>query len=528
MNADAQTVASTSFVNRQNVKLTFGSNTIISTPVIPPQTPVPSNTPTLTANVSAPTSIPILSEAEASVTAAKISAVVALIVAILSALITGISLILQSRIAKQQLKVQINQLEARYQEIKIDIEQKRSEVDESRRQFEQKLLLDQKKLALEHPSSLHENAIRLLYQFQPTNVEAPEITGTPYVVGPPVIPTNFIGRKEIVSQIFTRLQSAQMMSTSVIGLQRSGKTSLLHYIRDEVVIQSQMRENSNSFLLCYLNMQNDINNPAEFYRQMIQSSIRTLAAKKQIQNYSLSGEVNRLGLENFLDAMMSLGLNLVFLVDEFDRVGGGNFDRDFLEGLRALSSDRRLAWILVSHNSLDVIGQRMEIPAGSPFYNIITPPPLFVGSLITEDAQQLIRHPTRNVNVDVEDEEISFLIDLAGYLPFSLQMAAAFLWNAKTTKPLTESRRQEVANLFMEVMKPYYYHHWKHQLSSNEQRLLIQLTNKNIQLTNDDRNHLIATAQRLKFLGIIAESEHDYKITSKAFCNWVEEHGSSF
>ncbi len=505
----------------KNIHFFFTSSTPTATPKKPSSTPIPSTTQPKYSNTSTP--IPPISDAEASVVSAKISATVALIAAILSVIITGVSLIVQKRIANEQIKVQINQLDARYKEVQFDLEQKQIELNESRRQFEQKIQLDQKKLALEFPSSLNEDAVRLLHQLQPTLVETPIITGTPYVIGPAVTPANFIGRKELVSQIFSRLQSAQMMSTSLIGLQRAGKTSLLNYLRNEVVIRTHMKENSNSFLLCYINMQNDINSPAEFYSHMIRAAIQSLAAKRNIQDYSLNGEVSRRGLENFLDATMSLGINLVYLVDEFDRVSGSNFDRDFLEGLRALSSDRKLAWVLVSHNSLDLIGHKMSIPAGSPFYNIITPPPLYVGPLSLEDAKHLIRNPTRDINIEVDDNDISFLVELAGFLPFSLQMASAFLWDKKNKSIPSENVREEVKNLFYEAMKPYYVHHWEQQLSSKEQQILLDFANRDFNLPIDKNNYPVAAIQKLKSLGIISETEFRYEITSKAFRQWVHE-----
>lgn len=66
----------------------------------------------------------------------------------------------------------------------------------------------------------------------PTEAQLIDIPTTPFVVGPPVFdPINFFGRRREVKRIFMALQGVSLQHCAVIGKQRSGKTSLLHYLR---------------------------------------------------------------------------------------------------------------------------------------------------------------------------------------------------------------------------------------------------------------------------------------------------------
>jgi hypothetical protein len=57
-------------------------------------------------------------------------------------------------------------------------------------------------------------------------------TLSPFVVGPPITqPRQFFGRERELAQIFALWRRLPMQHMAVVGLPRSGKTSLLHYVR---------------------------------------------------------------------------------------------------------------------------------------------------------------------------------------------------------------------------------------------------------------------------------------------------------
>ncbi|GAB4160964.1 MAG: hypothetical protein Fur0021_33610 [Candidatus Promineifilaceae bacterium] len=60
--------------------------------------------------------------------------------------------------------------------------------------------------------------------------ELPE--SSTFIAGPPILhPRAFFGREQELKQIFHRLQGRPLQHVAVIGARRSGKTSLLHYLK---------------------------------------------------------------------------------------------------------------------------------------------------------------------------------------------------------------------------------------------------------------------------------------------------------
>jgi hypothetical protein len=480
--------------------------------------PIPSNTPTAISNIT-PTIMPLLTatqvpadlmtDARSNLIAAEIAAGVAII----SAIISLAGLIIQFKQTRAQLAFQ------RETYIK-DFEQKSAEFSEKIRQFNLNFSIDQNKFTSEHPLTIRDQALQILNAAVQAPIDDLEITGTPYTVGPPVKPENFIGRANEVDQIYFRLQSAQMMSSSILGLQKSGKTSLLYYLADPKVKDKKMRQNADRIIIAYINMQEEINTPRDFYRKMLSSVIRALSAQKGMPiNHLPAGDVLRGDVDAFLDQASVMGLNIVFLVDEFDRVLRGKFDVSFLEGIRAWQGMKNLAWIFASHKRLETIGNEVGVPVGSPYYNIFVPPPIVLGAFTLAEAQQLILHPTPYAEIDYSDEEINELIRLSGRLPYVLQTAAAFAYQNRQISfnaAVEKARSQLYATMSM-----YYFYIWEKQLTKDERQIIKSISQTRLApyaLRDSDFRQV----DFLQQVGLLELESDQLVVSGEVFQNWLK------
>jgi len=74
---------------------------------------------------------------------------------------------------------------------------------------------------------------QLIFRQPPEPPPPPERPMHPYIVGPPIEnPQQFYGRHQELKQIFDTLNRQPLQHFAIIGLRRSGKSSLLKYIRN--------------------------------------------------------------------------------------------------------------------------------------------------------------------------------------------------------------------------------------------------------------------------------------------------------
>jgi hypothetical protein len=398
-----------------------------------------------------------------------------------------------------------------------DFEQKSAELDETIRQFDLSHSTDRLRLDREHPPSVRDQALQFLNITIPSHVEEFEIIGTPYTVGPPVKPENFIGRGAELGQIFFRLQSAQMMSSSIIGLQKTGKTSLLYYLTDPAIKVQKMGLNAGRTIICYMNMQEEINTPQVFYRKMLSSVIRAVSLQRGGPlDHLAPGDVNRGDVDIFLDECQQKRLNIVFMVDEFDLVLRGQFDVSFLEGIRAWQGRTNVAWIFASHKRLETIGQAVGVPAGSPYYNIFVPPPIILGSLTDEEARQLILHPTRDSNNDFSNPEVDDLIYIAGRMPYLLQNTAAMAFQARSSELSFEEMK--IVDRLVVALDSYFTHIWEKQITQNERQLLERILSRKSVLSNGQS---LAQLEFLISSGLVDVESDQLSISGEVLKTWI-------
>jgi DNA-binding SARP family transcriptional activator len=189
----------------------------------------------------------------------------------------------------------------------------------------------------------------------PSNRKLP--TPSPFIAGPPITqPAQFFGRERELKRLGMMLRQRPLQNAAIIGPRRSGKTSLLHYLR----LSNWLPEATN-------------------YRWIFIDFQDTRLGKQEALLQTLLNEMGlpvpeTCNLESFLDVVCDqLRQPTVIL---FDEIGVAlsrypQLDDAFWESLRSLATnqvDGNLGFVLSSSQPPDVLAQHQGM--GSPFFNI--------------------------------------------------------------------------------------------------------------------------------------------------------------
>ncbi|HZU86671.1 MAG TPA: ATP-binding protein, partial [Anaerolineaceae bacterium] len=212
---------------------------------------------------------------------------------------------------------------------------------------------------------------------------------SPFVVGVPIqYPLQFFGRDRELRRIFSAIQGHLLQNVAITGAQRSGKTSLLHYLRKITRANfSYLRPNQFTGWL---------SRPST-YRWVF---VDFQDARTHTQEGLFRFILNRLALpvpshctlSNFID---TLGDNTydptVILMDEIQvALEINEFDQQFWWGLRSLATnitEGKLCFIIASQKEPFELFYQSERP--SPFFNIFGHT-VTLGPITEGDARALI------------------------------------------------------------------------------------------------------------------------------------------
>ena len=215
-------------------------------------------------------------------------------------------------------------------------------------------------------------------------------------------PSQFFGREKELREVFSRL--ATMQSVSVVGERRIGKSSFLYHI-----YQTSRERLGTSFICHYLDLQRVLS-AKEFYQ-------------RACELLGVFGNTHR----NFERALG--GKQVILCLDEFEQVTSNpGFDADFFNVLRSLMQTDNLALIAATQHTLSDLYRADAIPT-SPFPNIFTL--LRLGQLTEAEARELVTRPAEHIGKAFTDDEVNFILGLAGLHPYRLNVASALLYEAK-------------------------------------------------------------------------------------------------
>lgn len=249
---------------------------------------------------------------------------------------------------------------------------------------------------------------------QPTN-QPPRLA--PFVVGPPVIhPSQFFGRESEVKRIFSLWKRHPLQNVAVVGPKRSGKTSLLHFVRTVTTTPpSQLRlEQRVEWLL----------QPERYRWVYVDFQDARMGQQERLLRHILTGldlpVPTPCDLSNFLDVMsQQVTTPTLILLDEIGAaLAAPELDLPFWWSMRSLGSNLtggNLAFLLAAHEMPSQLAQEQGKP--SPFFNIFGHV-LKLGPLEAAAAERLMDASPRPFSA----ADRAWLLAQSGGWPFLLQL----------------------------------------------------------------------------------------------------------
>jgi hypothetical protein len=257
----------------------------------------------------------------------------------------------------------------------------------------------------------------------------------PFLHGNPVPPDQFIGRRRALRRVVGRIIN-QGQSTAVIGEPRSGKTSLLDYLKAPKTRADLYGEQGERLLFSYLDGQTFGSKftPVQFWEYALQpleeQITDPLSPLAKAYRTCRKNDFGAFVLERLLAQMREAELRLVLLLDEFDALLYHKVlnSTEFFGGLRSLASRGRgaMALVVASRQPLTKLNSATQdlSRTGSPYFNFLDE--ITLGPLTNKDVTALLNRAGDRFTVD----DRRYLAKIAGGHPYLLQAAASELWGA--------------------------------------------------------------------------------------------------
>jgi hypothetical protein len=267
------------------------------------------------------------------------------------------------------------------------------------------------------------------YSYDPPSAESPTADShppvppvregeNPFIAGNPVPPEHFYGRTMQREHIKNRIGGNVAECVSIVGLRRSGKSSLLRYIRE----RSHEFRSDDHLIIVPLDLQDRrLHTPDGINEGLRRGIERTTGSAPWQRDENSDDWAIRDGLEYLRDN----GHRLLVLIDEFERIGArlDQFE-NWGDDWRSKASAGLLTLVIATLRPLDEIYEHCGLT--SPFGNIFTSTTL--GALESAAWQKLVRDSFTASSSTLSEADMQFIDDLAGGLPFYTQMAAVLLW----------------------------------------------------------------------------------------------------
>ncbi len=255
----------------------------------------------------------------------------------------------------------------------------------------------------------------------PDIIRTPSSELPPFIAGPPIIhPARFFGRERELKRLTNLLKQLPLQNAAIVGPRRSGKTSLLHYLKNiGVATPEQLRPGQRASWLP---------EPGRYRWIFIDFQNAQLGTRDGLLRHLLNG----LGLtppasapcdlDRFIDVVSrNLRTPTVILLDE---VGvalhryRAELDNAFWESLRSLATNQvggNLAFVLATHEPPSQLAQHSDL--GSPFFNIFGYTAA-LGPLTEPEARELITASP----ITFSDSDAEWILAQSGRWPMLLQI----------------------------------------------------------------------------------------------------------
>ncbi len=246
-------------------------------------------------------------------------------------------------------------------------------------------------------------------------------------------PRYFVGRREYLDFLTSRMSAAQPTSINLVGKQRFGKSSLLyHFCQTYEQRVQRFNQDPRRYVVIYLSLQQgDCRREEDFYRAVARSLLRRSVVQT---NSALATPLNSVSLQrqSFSDAIKAWQKEKVLPVlclDKFEELleNKQEFDDYFYDNLRSLMNSNALMLIISSKQTLERYSKKHQLT--SDFFNLGN---VKVLTKLTEvEALDLVRLPDIN-NPALSPERQKLALQWGERHPYLLQLAGRCLWEAQT------------------------------------------------------------------------------------------------
>ena len=253
-------------------------------------------------------------------------------------------------------------------------------------------------------------------------------------VGQPVTGDRFIGRNKEIKIINDRLFGKNSGNLSIVGLQRVGKTSLVHHVLElkkddlptEFIVVKITVETGFSSLQILLNI---------ILKDVQSQAIQKVPPHQLAMLEEIISEIGKCGNDierresiiSYLKKIKLLKFRVICVLDEFDRVLDFA-DTSHFEFFRELGStpDYGISWVIISHRSIYHIEESVKNPGkkGPYWFNTFAEIPLALYNR-KEMSQYWTHFWSGNV---LSDDDKNTIVKAIGNHPFFLDEFNYSLW----------------------------------------------------------------------------------------------------
>lgn len=258
------------------------------------------------------------------------------------------------------------------------------------------------------------------YTFAPSNPsqEWEEEELPPFITGNPIIdPRKFFGREREIKRIFDKLKRPPIQNVAIIGKRRSGKTSLLQYLKNITTTPAeQLRDGQKSDWLQH---------PERYCWILVDFQDSRRQSREGFMRYILEEMKfpipNPCDLDRFMEVVSDkLRSPTVILLDEIGIAlkTCPDFDDQFWGSLRSLATNQtrgNLGFVLADQESPQKLANNNGY--SSPFFNIFGYSTT-LEPLTETEAQELIASSPRQFSED----DIKWILAESGRWPILLQI----------------------------------------------------------------------------------------------------------
>jgi len=257
-----------------------------------------------------------------------------------------------------------------------------------------------------------------------------------FVIGPPITePRQFFGREQILRRIFDVWRCMPLQHIAVVGLKRSGKTSLLHYLRhiiDTPKEELRAGQRNNWLIPGYQWVFVDFQDPRMCYQE---SLLRYILNELDLP---LPEPCDFIGFMEIIDQYLEIPT--LILLDEIN-VGltSEHLDEQFWWGMRSLGSNHaggKIGFLITSHYPPEELAFSHSTP--SPFFNIFG----HVFNLEAFNESEALDF-IKNSPIPFVQSEVDWMLETSGKWPSLLQILCHSRLTALDEGDSSESWKKE-------------------------------------------------------------------------------------